>query len=59
MDVFVEKFTNLLHYVPYIKEEKSKVQRFLNYLLAPYKKRIELDNPKLMDEALTKAILCY
>ena len=32
IDEFVTKFTNLLRYVPYIREEKAKVQRFLNYL---------------------------
>ena len=30
IDEFVTKFTNLLRYVSYIREEKAKVQRFLN-----------------------------
>ena len=59
IDEFVTKFTNLLRYVPYIREEKEKVQRFLNCLPTMYKQKIEFDNPKTMDEAVRKARLCY
>ena len=37
IDELVTKFTNLLHYVLYIREEKAKVQRFLNCLANIYK----------------------
>ena len=37
IDEFVTKFTNLLRYVRYIREEKEKVQIFLNCLLTMYK----------------------
>ena len=57
-DFFI-KFTNMLRYVPYIREEKAKVQRFLNCLPAVYKEKIEFGNPKSMDEVVRKAILCY
>lgn len=53
------KFTNLLWYAPYIKEQKAKVQWFFNYFPTPYKERIEFDNPKSMDEAVRKDRLCY
>ena len=59
MDEFVTKFTNLLRYVPYIREEKAKLQKFLNCLPTVYKEKIEFDNPNTMDEAVRKAILCY
>ena len=59
IDEFVTKFTNLLRYVPYIHEEKAKVQSFLNCLPVVYKEKIEFDNPKTMDEAVRKARLCY
>lgn len=59
MDDFVVKFTNLLWYVMYIKEEKAKVQGFFNSLLALYKERIEFDNPNPMDEDVRKVRLCY
>ncbi len=32
MDEFITRFTSLLHYVPYIREEKAKVQRFASSL---------------------------
>ena len=28
MDSFINKFLDLLHYVPYIKDEKVKIQQF-------------------------------
>ena len=59
IDEFVTKFTNLLLYVPYIIEDKEKLQRFLNFLHTIYKERIEFDNLKMMDEVVLKAILCY
>ena len=54
IDEFFTKFTNLLLCVPYIREEKAKVQLFLNLLDTIYKERIEFDNPKTMDEAVHK-----
>lgn len=29
---FITKFLSLQRYVPYLKEEKTKVQRFINFL---------------------------
>ena len=59
MDDYITKFTSLLHYVPYLRDEKAKVQRFLSSLPAHMKERIEFVNPKTMDEAIRKARLCY
>jgi len=59
IDEFVTKFTSLLRYVPYIREEKAKVQRFVSNLPLTMRERIEFDNPKTMDEAIRKARLCY
>eukprot|EP00253_Pinus_taeda_P010864 PITA_10864 len=59
MDEFINHFTSLLRYVPYIKEEKAKVQRFVSSLLAYIRERIEFDNPKTMDEAIRKARIYY
>eukprot|EP00253_Pinus_taeda_P002762 PITA_02762 len=59
MDEFITRFTSLLCYVPYIREEKAKVQRFVS-ILPPYmRERIEFDNPKSMDEVIRKARICY
>ena len=59
MEELINKLLDLLRFVPYIKEEKVKVQRFLSCLPQAYKDRIEFDNPKTLDEVLRKAQLCY
>ena len=40
IDEFVTKFTNMLRYALYIREEKAKVQHFLNRLPTIYKENI-------------------
>eukprot|EP00253_Pinus_taeda_P030099 PITA_30099 len=59
MDEFITGFTSLLRYVPYIREEKAKVQRFVSSLPPYMRERIEFDNPKSMDEVIRKARICY
>ena len=53
------KFLSLLRYVPYLVDEKLKVQQFLSYLPYPIKDRIKYDNLKTIEEAMRKANLCY
>ena len=50
---------NLQHYVPYLKEKKAKVYRFMSCLPQTYNEKIEFEMTKNMDEAITKADLCY
>jgi len=45
--------------VPYIIDEKPKVQRFLNCLPFTFKDMIEYDNPRMLEEAMRKANFCY
>eukprot|EP00253_Pinus_taeda_P012189 PITA_12189 len=59
MDEFITRFTSLLRYVPYIREEKAKVQRFASSLPPYMRERIEFDNPKSMDEVIRKARISY
>lgn len=59
MDEFVTNFNSLLRYIPYIREEKDKVQRFINNLSTFMKEKLEFDNLKTMDEAIQKAQICY
>lgn len=59
IDEFITKFTSLLHCVPYIREERAKVQWFVRSLPLAMRERIYFDNPKTMDEAIRKARLCY
>ena len=53
------KFRSLLRYVPYIVDEKPKVQWFLSCLTFHIKDTIEYDNPKTLEEAMLKADFCY
>lgn len=59
MDEFITRFTSLLRYVPYVREEKAKVQRFVNSLPLYMRERIEFENPRTMDEVIHKARICY
>ena len=59
MDVLINRFLDLLHYVPYIKEEKVNIQQFLGCLPPSFQDRIEFDMPKTLDTMLHKARLCY
>ena len=59
MEDFVIKFVNLQCYVPYPRDEKARVYRFINCLPMAYKKNIEFDMPNTMDEAIRKDKICY
>ena len=59
MKEICSKFLSLLHYVPYIIDEKPKIQHFLSCLPLMFKERIEYNNLKTMEEALRKANFCY
>ena len=59
MDVFMNIFVDLLHYVPYIKDEKVKIQQFLGCLPPKFLERIEFDMPKTWDATLHKARIFY
>src|SRR5882757_6200225 len=59
MKDFNSKLLSLLRYVPYLVDEKPKVQRFLSCLPYHIKDRIEYDNPKTLEEAMRKANFCF
>ena len=54
----VEKYTSifleLFRYVPYIKEEKVKIQRFFNGFLVAFKDKIEFYEPRPLEEYIRK-----
>jgi hypothetical protein len=54
MEDLITKFMELLRFVPYIKYEKVKVQRFLRCLPQLYKDIIEFDNPKNLNASTAK-----
>ena len=58
MDTFINRFLDLLHCVPYIKEEKVNIQQFLGSLPPNFQDKIEFDMPNTLDTMLHKARLC-
>jgi hypothetical protein len=59
MEEYVNKFLDLLRYVPYIKEEKVKAQRFISWPPKEYRNRIEFDEPKNLEDTIRKATYCH
>ena len=59
MDAFINRFLDLLHYVPYIKEENVKIQQFLGCVPPIFWDMIEFDMPNTLDTTLHKARICY
>jgi hypothetical protein len=59
MDDMINKFLELLRFVPYMKEDKVKIQPFLRCLPQLYKDIIEFDNPKTLNEVFIKARMFY
>jgi hypothetical protein len=59
IEEYVNKFLDLLRYVPYIKAEKAKVQCFISGLPKDYRNRIEFDEPKTLEGTIRKATYCH
>jgi len=59
MDEFITEFTSLLQYVPYIREDKAKVQWYISSLPLFMKEWLGFDNSKTMDKVIRKAHICY
>jgi hypothetical protein len=59
IEEYVNKFLDLLRYVPYTKEEKEKAQRFINDLAKEYWNRIEFDESKTLEDTIRKETYCH
>jgi len=59
MDDYANKFLELLRYVPYIKDEKVKIQHFLSGFPQSYKDTIEFDEAKTLDDTIRYVKYCY
>lgn len=59
MDEYVKRFTSLMRYVPYMQEEKAKIQCFISGLPNFMKEKLEFDYPRTMDDAVWKSCICY
>lgn len=53
-DEYTSRFPKLLRYVPYLKDEKANIQRFISGLLATYRDQIEFDEPTSLKETIRK-----
>jgi len=49
---YTSKFFELLRFVPYLKEEKAKIQRFISGFMIAFKDMIEFDEPRSLEEAI-------
>jgi hypothetical protein len=52
IEEYVSRFLELLRYVPYIKAEKAKVQRFISGLPKDYQNMIEFDEPRTLEDTI-------
>ena len=59
MDNYASKFLELLRHVPYIKDEKVKIQHFLSGLPQSYRYVIGFDEPMNLDDTIRKGKYCY
>ena len=58
-DEYTSRFLELLRYVPYLKDEKGKIQRFISGLPTIYGDWIEFDGPRSLEESMGKLKHCY
>ena len=56
---YTSRFLELLRYVPYLKEDKAHIQRFINGLSIAFKDMIEFDESISLEEAIRKLKHCY
>lgn len=52
-------FLELLRYVPYLREEKTEVHRYISGFSVSYRDKIEFDEPRSLEEAIRKLKHCY
>jgi hypothetical protein len=55
IDQCINEFLEMIRYVPYIKDEKVKMQRFISGLLQSFRDRIEFDEPRTLEDSIRKA----
>jgi hypothetical protein len=54
IDEYERIFLELLKYVPFIKDETIKIQRYLSGLPSFISDKIQYDDPKTMEETIRK-----
>lgn len=56
---YTTRFREMLRYVPYLKDEKENIQRFISGFLLSLKDQIEFDEPQSLEEAINNLEHCY
>eukprot|EP00253_Pinus_taeda_P033935 PITA_33935 len=51
---YTSRFLELLRYAPYLKDEKAKIQRFINGFPTTYRERIEFNEARSLEESIWK-----
>ena len=59
MDVYAKIFMELSRYVPYLKDEKARVQCFLSGLPQSYQDQINFDKTNRLEDTFQKAKCFY
>jgi hypothetical protein len=59
IDEYERNFLELLKYVPFIKDEAVKIQRYLSGLPLSIGNKIQYDDPKTMEETIRRAKCLY
>ena len=54
IDEYEQRFLELLKYVPFIKDEAFKIQRYLSGLPPPISDKIQYDDPNTMKETIKR-----
>lgn len=49
---YTTKFQEFLRYVPYLKDENAKIQRFTSRFQVAFKDQIDFDEPQSLEEAI-------
>jgi hypothetical protein len=59
IDEYERRFLELLKYVPFIKDETIKIQRYLSGLPSSISDKIQYDDPKTMEETIRREKCLY
>jgi hypothetical protein len=59
IDEYINKFLELMRYVPYIKYEKVNMQQFISGLPQSYRDIIEFDKPNTLEDTIRKERYFY
>ena len=59
IDEYEQRFLELLKYVPFIKDETVKIQRYMSGLPPSIGNKIQYDDPKTMEETIRREKCLY